>query len=176
MNCKAVDANAVERRMEQSYGVDSEKVNSIERRGVAPSSPILMKLEMDKELRYLFIFNHFLSLGEQDIIDKTDVKIFSGAGVKEPQDFKREPIFSKTGETIGVTYMGMEVTDQVRNREKMAKLREEMVVQKAKETELNKTIHITGIDASDTNAGDDVSRDTVSSIQSREHGRDSFDH
>ncbi|GFP92563.1 mediator of RNA polymerase ii transcription subunit 25 [Phtheirospermum japonicum] len=34
--------------------------------------------------------NHFLSLGEQDIIDKTDVEIFSGAGVKEPQDFKWE--------------------------------------------------------------------------------------
>lgn len=28
----------------------------------------------------------------------------------------------------------------------MAKLREEIAVQKAKETELNKTIHITGID------------------------------
>ncbi|KAK4401095.1 Histidine kinase [Sesamum angolense] len=107
-----------------------------------------------------------------DIIGKTDVEIFSGAGVKESQDFKREvlerglpakreitfetelfgsktfliyvePVFSKTGETIGVNYMGMEVTDQVRKREKMAKLREEMAVQKAKETELNKTIHIT---------------------------------
>lgn len=33
---------------------------------------------------------------------------------------------------------------QVRKREKMAKLREEIAVQKAKETELNKTIHITG--------------------------------
>ncbi|KAL0324000.1 UNVERIFIED_CONTAM: Histidine kinase [Sesamum calycinum] len=108
----------------------------------------------------------------QDIIGKTDVEIFKGAGVKESQDFKREvlerglpakreitfetelfgsktfliyvePVFSKTGETIGVNYMGMEVTDQVRKREKMAKLREEMAVQKAKETELNKTIHIT---------------------------------
>ncbi|KAL0407884.1 UNVERIFIED_CONTAM: Histidine kinase [Sesamum radiatum] len=117
-------------------------------------------------------FNHFPSLGEQDIIGKTDVEIFTGAGVKESQDFKREvlerglpakreitfetelfgsktfliyvePVFSKTGETIGVNYMGMEVTDQVRKREKMAKLREEMAVQKAKETELNKTIHIT---------------------------------
>ena len=29
--------------------------------------------------------------------------------------------------------------------EKMAKLREEIAVQKAKETELNKTIHITGL-------------------------------
>lgn len=33
---------------------------------------------------------------------------------------------------------------QVRKRERMAKLREEIAVQKAKETELNKTIHITG--------------------------------
>jgi hypothetical protein len=32
----------------------------------------------------------------------------------------------------------------VRKRERMAKLREEITVQKAKETELNKTIHITG--------------------------------
>ncbi|KAL3617391.1 hypothetical protein CASFOL_038804 [Castilleja foliolosa] len=128
----------------------------------------------DKELRYRFIFNHFPSFGEQDIIGKTDVEIFSCAGVKESQDFKREvlergmpaereitfetelfgsktfliyvePVFNKTGETIGVNYMGMEVTDQVRKREKMAKLREEMAVQKAKETELNKTIHITGV-------------------------------
>ncbi|KAL3638734.1 hypothetical protein CASFOL_016641 [Castilleja foliolosa] len=95
----------------------------------------------DKELRYRFIFNHFPSFGEQDIIGKTDVEIFSCAGVKESQDFKREvlerglpakreitfetelfgsktflicvePVFSKTGETIGVNYMGMEVTDQ----------------------------------------------------------------
>lgn len=73
---------------------------------------------------------------------KTDVEIFTGAGVKESQDFKREvlekglpakreitfetelfgsktfliyvePVFSKAGETIGVNYMGMDVTDQV---------------------------------------------------------------
>ncbi|KAF5931702.1 hypothetical protein HYC85_027873 [Camellia sinensis] len=107
-----------------------------------------------------------------DIIGKTDVEIFTGAGVKESQDFKREvlergvpakreitfetklfgsktfliyvePVFSDVGDTISVNYMGMDVTDQVRKREKMAKLREEIAVQKAKETELNKTIHIT---------------------------------
>lgn len=33
---------------------------------------------------------------------------------------------------------------QVVKREKMAKIREEIAVQKAKETELNKTIHLTG--------------------------------
>ncbi|GFP93558.1 histidine kinase 5 [Phtheirospermum japonicum] len=116
--------------------------------------------------------NHEESSTILDIIGKTDVEIFSGVGVKEPQDFKWEvlerglpakreitfetklfglktfsiyvePVFSKTGETIDVNYMGMEVTDQVRNREKMAKLREEIVVQKAKETEFNKIIHIT---------------------------------
>ncbi|GFP85251.1 lysosomal amino acid transporter 1 [Phtheirospermum japonicum] len=37
------EAEAVERRTEQSYGVDSEKVNNIERRGVAPSSPIAVE-------------------------------------------------------------------------------------------------------------------------------------
>ncbi|KAL8536842.1 hypothetical protein ACS0TY_012136 [Phlomoides rotata] len=137
---------------------------------VLQNAPVVIG-HQDKELRYRFIFNHFPSLGEGDIIGKTDVEIFTGAGVKESQDFKKEvlerglpakreitfetelfgsktfliyvePVFSKDGETIGVNYMGMEVTDQVRKREKMAKLREEMAVQKAKETELNKTIHI----------------------------------
>ncbi|XP_050364140.1 histidine kinase 5 isoform X2 [Argentina anserina] len=138
---------------------------------VLQNAPVVIG-HQDKELRYRFIYNHFPSLGEQDIIGKTDVEIFTGAGVKESQDFKREvlekgipakreitfetelfgsktfliyvePVFNKAGETIGINYMGMEVSDQVRKREKMAKLREEIAVQKAKETELNKTIHIT---------------------------------
>ncbi|XAR71463.1 Histidine kinase [Bertholletia excelsa] len=138
---------------------------------VLQNAPVVIG-HQDKELRYRFIYNHFPSLHEEDIIGKTDVEIFSGSGVKESQDFKREvlerglpakreitfdtelfgsktfliyvePVFSKAGETIGVNYMGMDVTDQVRKREKMAKLREEIAVQKAKETELNKTIHIT---------------------------------
>lgn len=87
---------------------------------------------MTLNLTYLF----------QDIIGKTDVEIFTGSGVKESQDFKREvmekglpakreitfetdlfgsktfliyvePVFSKAGETIGINYMGMEITDQV---------------------------------------------------------------
>lgn len=70
------------------------------------------------------------------------MEIFTGSGVKESQDFKREvlekglpakreitfetelfgsktfliyvePVFSKAGETIGINYMGMDVTDQV---------------------------------------------------------------
>nr|XP_027084354.1 histidine kinase 5-like [Coffea arabica] len=138
---------------------------------ILQNAPVVIG-HQDKELRYRFIYNHFPSLREEDIIGKTDVEIFTGSGVKESQDFKREvlerglpakreitfetelfgsktfliyvePVFSKAGETIGVNYMGMEVTDQVRKREKMAKLREEIAVQKAKETELNKTIHIT---------------------------------
>ncbi|XP_050216008.1 histidine kinase 5 [Mercurialis annua] len=138
---------------------------------VLQNAPVVMG-HQDKELRYRFIYNHFPRLGEEDILGKTDMEIFSGAGVKESQDFKREvlekglpakreitfetelfglktfliyvePVFSKAGETIGINYMGMDVTDQVRKREKMAKLREEIAVQKAKETELNKTIHIT---------------------------------
>ncbi|KAI3692253.1 hypothetical protein L6452_32067 [Arctium lappa] len=138
---------------------------------VLQNAPVVIG-HQDKELRYRFIYNHFPSLREEDIIGKTDVEIFKGDGVKESQDFKREvlerglpgkreftfetdlfgaktfliyvePVFSKAGETIGVNYMGMEITDQVRRREKMAKLREEIAVQKARETELNKTIHIT---------------------------------
>ncbi|GLU01188.1 hypothetical protein SLE2022_185100 [Rubroshorea leprosula] len=138
---------------------------------VLQNAPVVMG-HQDKELRYRFIYNHFPSLQEEDILGKTDVEIFTGAGVKESQEFKKEvlekglpakreitfetelfgsktfliyvePVFSKAGETIGVNYMGMDVTDQVRKREKMAKLREEIAVQKAKETELNKTIHIT---------------------------------
>lgn len=138
---------------------------------ILQNAPVVMG-HQDKELRYRFVFNHFPGLEEQDVIGKTDVEIFSGSGVKESQDFKREvlergfpakkeitfetdlfgsktlllfvePVFSMAGETIGVNYVGMEVTDQVRKREKMAKLREEIAVQKAKEAELNKTIHLT---------------------------------
>ncbi|ONK70519.1 uncharacterized protein A4U43_C05F34540 [Asparagus officinalis] len=138
---------------------------------VLQNAPVVIG-HQDKDLRYRFIYNPFPSLGEEEIIGKTDTEIFSGAGVKENQEFKREvmergrpakreitfetelfgsktfliyvePVFNKAGDTIGVNYMGMEITDQVIKREKMAKVREEMAVQKAKETELNKTIHIT---------------------------------
>ncbi|KAJ1380978.1 Signal transduction response regulator, receiver domain [Sesbania bispinosa] len=138
---------------------------------ILQNAPVVIG-HQDKELRYRFIYNHFPSLQEEDIIGKTDVEIFTGSGVRESQDFKREvlekglpakreitfetelfgsktfliyvePVFSKAGETIGINYMGMDVTDQVRKRERMAKIREEIAVQKAKETELNKTIHIT---------------------------------
>ncbi|KAJ6758726.1 HISTIDINE KINASE CYTOKININ RECEPTOR [Salix koriyanagi] len=138
---------------------------------VLQNAPVVIG-HQDKDLRYRFIYNQFPRLQEEEILGKTDVEIFSGAGVKESQDFKKEvldkglpakreikfetelfgsktfliyvePVFSKSGETIGINYMGMDVTDQVRKREKMAQLREQIAVQKAKETELNKTIHIT---------------------------------
>ncbi|KAK1276017.1 Histidine kinase 5 [Acorus gramineus] len=138
---------------------------------VLQNAPVVIG-HQDNDLRYRFIYNHFPSLEEEDIIGKTDVEIFSGGGVKEIQEFKKEvlerglpakgeftfetalfgektfliyvePVFTKAGDTIGVNYMGMDVTDQVIKREKMAKLREEIAVQRAKETELNKTIHIT---------------------------------
>ncbi|CAH2073197.1 unnamed protein product [Thlaspi arvense] len=138
---------------------------------ILQNAPIVMG-HQDKDLRYLFIYNKFPSLREQDILGKTDVEIFHGGGVKESQDFKREvlekgkaskreitfetelfgsktfliyvePVYNKAKETIGINYMGMEVTDQVRKREKMAKLREDNAVRKAMESELTKTIHIT---------------------------------
>ncbi|CAI9274057.1 unnamed protein product [Lactuca saligna] len=86
-----------------------------------------------------------------------DVEIFKGGAVKESQYFKREvlekglpgkgkitcdtelfgakrfliyvePVFSEDGEKIGVNYMGMEITDQIKRRENMAKLWEEIAV------------------------------------------------
>ncbi|KAL0736157.1 hypothetical protein Bca4012_012367 [Brassica carinata] len=138
---------------------------------ILQNAPIVMG-HQDKDLRYLFIYNKFPSLREQDILGKTDVEIFHGGGVKESEDFKREvlekgkaskreitfetelfgsktfliyvePVYNKAKEKIGINYMGMEVTDQVRKREKMAKLREDNAVRKAMESELTKTIHIT---------------------------------
>ncbi|KAF8115821.1 hypothetical protein N665_0025s0268 [Sinapis alba] len=138
---------------------------------ILQNAPIVMG-HQDKDLRYLFIYNKFPSLREQDILGKTDVEIFHGGGVKESEDFKREvlekgkaskreitfetelfgsktfliyvePVYNKAREKIGINYMGMEVTDQVRKREKMAKLREDNAVRKAMESELTKTIHIT---------------------------------
>ncbi|XP_058757624.1 histidine kinase 5-like [Vicia villosa] len=191
---RAID---LERRLEASIGREEilkeklqENVETIKRESspVEGVSQILKREEtflhfilqnaplvighQDKELRYRFLYNHFPSLKEEDIIGKTGEEIFSGSGVKESEDFKREvmekgfpakreitfetelfgsktflmyvePVFSKAGETIGVNYIGMQVTDQVLKRERMAKLREEIAVQKAMETELNKTIHIT---------------------------------
>ncbi|CAF2250056.1 unnamed protein product [Brassica napus] len=74
-------------------------------------------------------------MGHQDILGKTDSEIFNGNGVKEFEEFKRETfmifvetVYSKTGKKVGINYIGMEVTDQVRKREKMAKLGEDNAV------------------------------------------------
>ncbi|KAJ0260761.1 hypothetical protein HA466_0040180 [Hirschfeldia incana] len=138
---------------------------------ILQNAPIVMG-HQDKDLRYLFIYNKFPTLRENDILGKTDVEIFHGGGVKESEDFKREvlekgksskreitfetdlfgsktfliyaePVYNKAREKIGINYMGMEVTDQVRKREKMAKLREDNAVRKAMESKLNRTNHIT---------------------------------
>ncbi|XP_017221790.1 histidine kinase 5 [Daucus carota subsp. sativus] len=138
---------------------------------VLQNAPVIIG-HQDNKLRYRFCYNYFPGLREEDIIGKTDTEIFTGGGVKEFQEFKQEvlerelaakkeitfetelfgsktflmyvePVFSKAGETIGVNYIGMDITDQVRKWEKMAQLKEEIAVQKAKETEFNKTMHIT---------------------------------
>nr|GEX35085.1 histidine kinase 5 [Tanacetum cinerariifolium] len=104
--------------------------------------------------------------GLWDIIGKTDLEVFNGGGVKEFQKFKKEvlergipdkreityttelfgsktflmyvePVFSNAGEKNGINYTGMEITDQVKKREKMIKLREKIAVQKARESELH---------------------------------------
>ncbi|WOK95033.1 histidine kinase 5 [Canna indica] len=138
---------------------------------ILQNAPVVIG-HQDQELRYRFIYNHFPSLAEEEIIGKTDMEILTGDGVKEIQDFKREvlergkpakremnfntplfgaktflifvePIFSTKGEKLGINYLSMDITDQVARREKMIKLREEIAVQEAKEKELNRTIHIT---------------------------------
>ncbi|MCL7023092.1 hypothetical protein MKW94_002420 [Papaver nudicaule] len=114
---------------------------------VLQNAPVVIG-HQDNELRYQFIYNHFPSLGEdlnslvyQDIIGKTDLEVFSGSGVKESYDFKKEvmehgkpakqeitfgtelfgsktfllyvePVFNKSGDSYGVNYVGMDITDQ----------------------------------------------------------------
>ncbi|CAL5392471.1 unnamed protein product [Camellia sinensis] len=148
-----------------------ENIQNLERRA-SPVEELSQPLKRADNFLHFIIHNALVVMSHQHIIGKTDVEIFTGAGVKESQDFKREvlergvpakreitfetelfgsktfliyvePVFSNAGDTIGVNYMRMDATDQVKKREKMAKLREEIAVQKAKETELNKTIHIT---------------------------------
>ncbi|KAJ3679212.1 hypothetical protein LUZ60_017223 [Juncus effusus] len=138
---------------------------------ILQNAPVVIA-HQDTELKYRFIYNHFPALGEEDIIGKTDEEILSGPGVIAFQKFKREvlenrkaakreityetplfgkktfltyvePVFNKQGEIIGINYIGLEVSDQVKMREKLARNREELAVQKAKETELSKTIVIT---------------------------------
>ncbi|KAF0902782.1 hypothetical protein E2562_019111 [Oryza meyeriana var. granulata] len=138
---------------------------------VLQSAPIVIA-HQDADLRYRFIFNHFPTLADEDVIGKTDYEILSGEGIEEMNNVKKEvmasgrptkrefvfntplfgaktfvtyiePVFSKSGETIGVNYVAMDITDQVTRREKMADIRVREAVQKAKETELSKSLHIT---------------------------------
>ncbi|XP_024390977.1 histidine kinase 5 isoform X2 [Physcomitrium patens] len=126
----------------------------------------------DSDLRYRFIYNAFPTLSEEEVIGKTDIEIYSGSGVAELMDFKREvmrkgwpekreisfntdlfgektfliavePVLSRSGEAMGLNYIAMDISEQVDKRERISRLREEVAVQKAMEAELHKTIHIT---------------------------------
>lgn len=55
-----------------------------------------------------------------------------------------EPVLSRAGESMGINYVAMDVSEQVDKRERLARIREQVAVQKAMETELHKTIHMTG--------------------------------
>ncbi|AQL05194.1 histidine kinase5 [Zea mays] len=138
---------------------------------VLQSAPIVIA-HQDADLRYRFIFNHYPTLADEDVIGKTDYEILSGEGIEEMNSVKREvmasgiatkrefafntpmfgaktfvtyiePVFSKGGEAIGVNYVAMDITDQVKRREKMADIRVREAVQNAKETELSRSLHIT---------------------------------
>jgi hypothetical protein len=110
---------------------------------------------------------------KQEVIGKTDNDIYKGLGVAELVEFKREvlrkgfaekreitfntdlfgektflvavePVIGRDGEAMGLNYIAMDVSEQVDKRERLARIREQVAVQKAMETELHKTIHITG--------------------------------
>ncbi|GJY70215.1 histidine kinase 5 [Tanacetum coccineum] len=146
--------------LSQNSNIDDNFLHSI-----LQNSPVVIS-HQDTDLRYRYIYNHFPSLKDEDIIGKTDLELFNGAGVKECQKFKKEvlerglpdkreitfatelfgsktflmyvePVFSNAGEKTGINYISMEITDQVKKREKMIKLREEIAVQKARESELH---------------------------------------
>ncbi|KAK1613443.1 hypothetical protein QYE76_037116 [Lolium multiflorum] len=138
---------------------------------VLDSAPIVIA-HQDTDLRYRFIFNHFPTLADVDVIGKTDYEISAGEGIDEMNNVKREvmekgiatkrefvlntplfgaktfvvyiePVFSKSGETIGVNYVAMDITDQVKRREKMEDIRFREAIQQAKETELSRSLHVT---------------------------------
>uniref|UniRef100_A0ACD5UEF7 Uncharacterized protein n=1 Tax=Avena sativa TaxID=4498 RepID=A0ACD5UEF7_AVESA len=137
---------------------------------ILQSAPIVIA-HQDVDLRYRFIFNHFPTLADEDVIGKTDHDILSGEGVDEMNNVKRqvmamgmptkrefvfhtplfgaktflayiEPVFTKSGETIGVNYVAMDITDQVRTREKIADIKVREAVQRAKEIELSRSLQI----------------------------------
>ncbi|CAM6126831.1 unnamed protein product [Calypogeia fissa] len=134
-------------------------------------APIIIA-HQDLELRYRFIFNPFPGLREEDILGRTDIEICPGRGVEECMEMKREVIrtgrhmqrefefqadlfgsktflvtvqsvFSKSGETLGINYISVDISEEAARREKLILLREEQAMQKAMETELNRTLVIT---------------------------------
>ncbi|KAH0895636.1 hypothetical protein HID58_045204, partial [Brassica napus] len=121
----------------------------------APVEELTQNLKRAEGFLHFILQNAPIVMGHQDILGKTDVEIFHGGGVKESEDFKREVLEKGKASKREITFEtdfsrenryklhGMEVTDQVRKREKMAKLREDNAVRKAMESELTKTIHIT---------------------------------
>jgi hypothetical protein len=136
-------------------------------------APIIVA-HQDVDLRYRFIYNAFPTLTEEDVIGKTDMEILDGGGMLELVEFKKEvmrkgwpekreftfntdlfgektflialePVMNKSGQPIGLNYVSVDISEQVVKRERLMCLREEVAVQKAMETELNRTIHITGV-------------------------------
>ncbi len=108
------------------------------------------------------------------MIGKTDMEILDGGGMLELVEFKKEvmrkgwpekreftfntdmfgektflialePVMNKLGQPLGLNYVSVDISEQVVKREQLMCLREEVAVQKAMETELNRTIHITGV-------------------------------
>ncbi|CAN6220556.1 unnamed protein product [Urochloa humidicola] len=139
---------------------------------ILQSAPIVIA-HQDADLRYRFIFNHYPTLADEDVIGKTDYEIYSGEGIEEMSSVKREvmatgiatkrefvlntpmfgaktflkyiePVFSKGGETVGVNHVAMDITDQVKRREKMADIKVREAIQNAKERENGRSLHITG--------------------------------
>ncbi|KAE8821519.1 ATP-dependent 6-phosphofructokinase 1 [Hordeum vulgare] len=110
---------------------------------------------MDVELRYRYIFNHFPILADEDVIGKTDHEILSGEGIDEMNKVKREvmakgipikreflfntPLFGPKTFVNCVYFLEL----QVKTREKMADIRVREAVQKAKETEHSRSPNIT---------------------------------
>uniref|UniRef100_A0A453D0L2 PAC domain-containing protein n=2 Tax=Aegilops tauschii TaxID=37682 RepID=A0A453D0L2_AEGTS len=130
----------------------------------APHCALLSNLKLQ-----VVIFG-WITICFQDVIGKTDHEILSEEGIDEMNKVKREvmakgiptkrefvfdtplfgpktfvvyiePVFTKSGETIGVNYVAMDITDQVKTREKMTDIRVREAVQKAKETEHSKSLN-----------------------------------
>ncbi|RLN11858.1 hypothetical protein C2845_PM09G20390 [Panicum miliaceum] len=56
---------------------------------ILQSAPIVIA-HQDVDLRYRFIFNHYPTLADEDVIGKTDYEVLSGEGIEEINRVKRE--------------------------------------------------------------------------------------